>query len=63
MGSPRTTYLIEKLIRNELSPAEFDEFLAGLRDEKVLADYSDLLSDYFGLLLSPEHINKTHNKY
>ncbi|GAB3169544.1 hypothetical protein [Telluribacter humicola] len=51
MANQRAEYLIEKLLKNELSAQELDEFLAGLRDSDLQTYYSSLLSKYFDSLL------------
>ncbi|WP_247236713.1 hypothetical protein [Telluribacter sp. SYSU D00476] len=58
MASQRAQYLIAKLLSNELTSHELDEFLAGLREEELLNDYSDLLRTYFDSLLHQDQTTK-----
>ncbi|GAB4023933.1 hypothetical protein [Spirosoma koreense] len=51
MARNRSNYLIDRLIDNNLSQAEFNEFLAGLHQEDELRAYSDALESYFFRLL------------
>ena len=52
MANPRAEYLINKLIANELSAQELDEFLAGLRDSELQIYYSEFLWTYFDSLVN-----------
>ncbi len=57
MESNRPEYLIGKLINNELSKDELDEFLAGLGEREMSPAYSEVLEGYFNQFLSEtEHV-------
>ena len=52
MSRQGTTYLIEQLIRSNLSKEELDEFLAGLNNPADRQAYSEVLEAYFTELLN-----------
>ncbi len=55
MDRHRSNYLVDQLIRNKLSEAEFDEFLAGLNNQTDRQTYSDALETYFNQMLTEIH--------
>ncbi|MBD2755434.1 hypothetical protein [Spirosoma validum] len=52
MAQQRSNYLVDQLLSNKLSRAEFDEFLAGLHNPDDLQIYSDALETYFNELVN-----------
>lgn len=55
MAQQRSNYLVDQLLSNKLSPAEFDEFLVRLHNPDDLQTYSDALEVYFnGLVNEPD---------
>ncbi|WP_428656382.1 hypothetical protein [Runella sp.] len=56
MESNRPEYLIGKLMRNEMSLGELEEFLAGIGEKEMSPAYSEVLEQYFNELLS-ENVN------
>ncbi|GAA4469106.1 hypothetical protein GCM10023189_55500 [Nibrella saemangeumensis] len=55
MPGSRAEFLIEQLLANRLTGAEFDEFLAGLGNDTRLAEYTQYLEQYFmGLVRQDE---------
>ncbi|WP_232540891.1 hypothetical protein [Spirosoma endbachense] len=51
MSNHDSSYLIEQLLKNNLSSAELDTFLAGLHNDEAIQAYSDVLETYFNELL------------
>ncbi|MCX6218789.1 hypothetical protein [Spirosoma sp.] len=52
MSTSDSNYLIQQLLRNNLTRAELDEFLAGLHDEDAVRAYSEVLQTFFTALLN-----------
>lgn len=52
MESNRPEYLIGRLMRNEMSPRELEEFLAGIGEKEMSPAYSKVLEHYFNQFLS-----------
>ena len=52
MSTPDRNRLIKQLLANQLSSAEFDEFLAGLHEEVAVEVYSNVLETHFKALLN-----------
>lgn len=52
MESNRPEYLIGRLMRNEMSPRELEEFLAGIGENEMSPAYSKVLEGYFNQFLS-----------
>ncbi|WP_266365803.1 hypothetical protein [Tellurirhabdus rosea] len=52
MKRSRADYLIDRLISNQLSRAELDEFLAGISRSDTLEEYSAVLERYFDQLVN-----------
>jgi hypothetical protein len=52
MESNRPEYLIGRLMRNEMSPRELEEFLAGIGEKEMSPAYSEVLERYFNQFLS-----------
>jgi hypothetical protein len=51
MSTADSNYLIQQLLRSQLTRAELDEFLAGLHDEDDVRVYSEVLEAFFVELL------------
>lgn len=51
MSTADSNYLIQQLLRGQLTRAELDEFLAGLHDEDDIRVYSEVLEAFFIELL------------
>ncbi|ADB42567.1 hypothetical protein [Spirosoma linguale] len=58
MSTSDSNYLIQQLLRNNLTRAELDEFLAGLHDEDAVRVYSEVLQTFFTALLD-QHDHQT----
>lgn len=54
MSTSDSNYLIQQLLRNNLTRAELDEFLAGLHDEDAVRAYSEVLQTFFTALLNQQ---------
>ncbi|AUD05000.1 hypothetical protein [Spirosoma pollinicola] len=52
MSTPDSNYLIEQLLKNKLSGAELDLFLAGLHKPDAIQTYSEVLEALFTELLN-----------
>ncbi|GAB4016801.1 hypothetical protein EXU85_08330 [Spirosoma sp. KCTC 42546] len=62
MSRQGITYLLEKLISNNLSKEELDEFLAGLHSPEDRQAYSDVLEAYFTELLNQHEFQPEPDK-
>ncbi|SOD92569.1 hypothetical protein [Spirosoma fluviale] len=51
MSTADSNYLIQQLLRSQLTRTELDEFLAGLHDEDDVRVYSEVLEAFFIELL------------
>jgi len=52
MERSRPEYLIDKLLKSNLSKEELDEFLEGLGEKVMSPEYSLILEHYFNQLLT-----------
>lgn len=51
MKRPSSQLLLDKLINNDLSLEELNQFLLGLKEQKTEEEYSEILKKYFEKLL------------
>ncbi|WP_162628129.1 hypothetical protein [Arcticibacterium luteifluviistationis] len=57
MTSSRPAYLIDRLLKNNISKEELEELLANIGDTEMSEDYAVILKEYFDQLLA-ENITK-----
>lgn len=63
MNQNRSEYLIGKLLSNELSIDELDEFLEGLGAKEMSDEYTHVFEQYFNQLLAQNNNKSTpHTK-
>ncbi len=63
METNRPDYLIGRLMRNEISQVELEEFLAGIGEKEMSPAYSEVLERYFMQLLSEnEHVKSVQQE-
>lgn len=58
MSSSRPEYLMDKLIKNTLTKDELEELLAGIGENEMSSDYSEILERYFKQLLIENSVKK-----
>lgn len=63
MPNHRSEYLIDKLLKNELSEEELKELIAGLDKEEYRQHYSAILEKYFDWLIEQEKPNDYLSHY
>ena len=63
MNQNRSEYLIGKLLSNELSIDDLDEFLEGLGTKEMSDEYTHVFEQYFNQLLTQNNNKSTpHTK-
>ncbi|WP_435355720.1 hypothetical protein [Emticicia sp. SJ17W-69] len=58
MSSSRPEYLMDKLIKNTLTKDELEELLAGIGENEMSSDYSEILERFFKQLLIENSVKK-----
>ena len=58
MASPSSAYLMDKLLKNEISQEELAELLANIGENEMSEEYSDVLEKYFNKLMSENSTKK-----
>ena len=62
MTTSRPAYLIDKLIKNNISKEELDEMLASIGDTEMKDEYALVLEKYFNQLLASNSTKKVLEK-
>ena len=58
MASPSSAYLMDKLLKNEISEEELAELLANIGENEMSEEYSDVLEKHFNKLMSENSTKK-----
>lgn len=58
MASPSSAYLMDKLLKNEISQEELAELLANIGENEMSEEYSDVLEKHFNKLMSENSTKK-----
>ena len=58
MTTSRPAYLMDKLIKNNISKEELDEMLASIGDTEMTDEYTLVLEKYFNQLLASNSTKK-----
>lgn len=62
MTTSRPAYLMDKLIKNNISKEELDEMLASIGDTEMTDEYTLVLEKYFNQLLASNSTKKVLEK-
>ncbi|WP_341225132.1 hypothetical protein [uncultured Arcticibacterium sp.] len=58
MASSRPAYLVEKLLKNNISKEELQELVAGIGETEMSEEYAEILEKYFNQLLLENETKK-----